>query len=127
MFRNAISFNGQLKDWDTAKVTNMAMLFNGATLFNQPIGSWDTAQVTTMEGMFLGARTFNQPLANWNVQKMQNFDEMSSKRQALIILSPRGKQIRPYQCLICFLKLMPLINHSTRGTLLEYCGWIICF
>ncbi|CAL6363888.1 unnamed protein product [Bathycoccus prasinos] len=69
-FRGKSTFNGDISNWNTAKVTTMYLMFRGASAFNQDIGNWNTAQVTTMYGIFLAASTFNQDIGNWNTEKV---------------------------------------------------------
>ena len=38
---NRTDFSG-LEHWDTSKVTNMRGMFRNAVSFNHPIGNWDT-------------------------------------------------------------------------------------
>merc|ERR1711957_57230 len=66
VFALAPSFNGDLSQWNTSRVTDMSGLFYGAVSFNRDISSWDVSSVTTMEyGMFHGAAAFNQNLCAW--------------------------------------------------------------
>jgi hypothetical protein len=73
MFESAISFNGNIIDWDinTTSAT-MTGMFENATAFNQPIGQWDVTAVTNMYKMFSEALLFNQNLENWNISKVAN-------------------------------------------------------
>ena len=52
-FGGKSTFNGDISNWNTGKVTNMQNMFRSASAFNQDIGSWNTAQVTTMYGHVL--------------------------------------------------------------------------
>ena len=70
------SFNQNLDNWDTGKVTTMIDMFNNAILFNQNIGSWNTYNVTSMYGMFYSAKSFDQNLGEWNVSNVVYFNEM---------------------------------------------------
>jgi surface protein len=76
MFLDTISFNQDISNWDTSKVTNMENMFNSAKAFNQPIGAWDTSNVTNMAGMFTRANAFNQPIGTWNTSKVTNMKNM---------------------------------------------------
>ena len=52
MFYVATEFNGDIEDWNTSNVTDMAWMFRFASSFNQDIGSWDVSKVTDMSWMF---------------------------------------------------------------------------
>ena len=65
MFRNASSFNQDIRRWKVGSVTNMAKMFNGAAAFNQDISRWDVSSVTNMGNMFKGATAFSQNLGRW--------------------------------------------------------------
>ena len=51
-FGGVSTFNGDITNWNTEKVTNMGYMFYHASAFNQDIGSWNTAQVTNMDICF---------------------------------------------------------------------------
>ena len=55
---------GEINNWDTSRVTNMARMFQGAESFNQPLNNWNVSNVKNMAWMFDIARSFNQPLNN---------------------------------------------------------------
>ena len=67
---------GNIKDWNTSKVTDMSYLFCDYNYFNQPIGEWDVSSVTSMNSMFSGAYYFNQPIGAWNTSKVTNMYTM---------------------------------------------------
>ena len=67
MFKNAISFNGNISSWDVFGITHMDEMFMGAQSFNQDISSWDVSNVIKMDRMFSGAESFNQNLTKWNI------------------------------------------------------------
>ena len=72
-FKNAVSFDGAIGNWDVSNVTDLSETFAFATSFNQDIGQWDTDQVTNLENTFNGASSFNQDLSNWNTASVTNF------------------------------------------------------
>jgi surface protein len=67
MFREAISFNKDIGNWNTSKVEIMSFMFQDAWSFNQDIGNWNTTNVKGMTGMFRNASSFNQDLSRWCV------------------------------------------------------------
>jgi surface protein len=79
MFREATSFDSNLRIWNTSKVTNMEDMFNGATAFNQPIGGWITSEVRNMSSMFNGATAFNQTIGDWETSKVEDMSYMFRK------------------------------------------------
>jgi surface protein len=64
--------------WDTLNVTSMSfMLFvpNGSTgSFNQNINNWNTIKVTNMTDLFSNQKAFNQLINNWNVSLVTAFN-----------------------------------------------------
>ncbi len=48
-------------------VCPVPLMFRDAISFNQPLENWNVYNVTDMFIMFWGASSFNQPLNNWNV------------------------------------------------------------
>jgi surface protein len=61
---------GDIVDWNTAAVSNMASLFSSKQTFNADISKWNVASVANMAGMFRDATAFNQNLASWNVLRV---------------------------------------------------------
>ena len=51
--------------------------------FNGNIGDWDTSKVTTMRGFLLGATSFNADLFKWNVSNVRDWDEAFQDTPAL--------------------------------------------
>jgi len=76
MFRSASAFNQDIGRWNIEKVTDMEWMFQTAIAFNQDIGSWDTAQVTNMENMFKYAFAFNQDIGSWGTVQVTNMGNM---------------------------------------------------
>ena len=76
MFNGASSFNGNITDWDTSKVTRMDNMFNGASSFNGTITDWDTSKVTRMNNMFAGASSFNGTITDWDTSKVTHMNNM---------------------------------------------------
>merc|ERR1719502_622496 len=56
------TFNEDISQWNTARVTDMRDMFRNAGSFDQPIGEWDTSGATTMKKMFYDAVAFDQPI-----------------------------------------------------------------
>ena len=50
-FEGAKSFNQDLSNFDTSKVTGMGKMFERAHAFNKDINGWDTSRVILMESM----------------------------------------------------------------------------
>ena len=46
----------------------MRNIFKNATSFNKDIGDWDTSKLSIMLGMFFNASSFNQDLTSWCVK-----------------------------------------------------------
>ena len=67
MFRNAAAFTGDVTGFPTEEVTNMSNMFRGAISINQDISGWSTYNVTSMEDMFRDAIAFDQDLSIWCV------------------------------------------------------------
>jgi surface protein len=78
MFTFAISFNGDINNWDVSNITDMSYLFNRASSFNQSLNNWDVSNVTNMDLMFFFATSFNQSLNNWDVSNLTDMSNMFS-------------------------------------------------
>ena len=76
LFHLCYTFNEDISKWDTSNVTTMEGMFNGAYKFNQPIGKWDTSKVTNMRGMFYIATSFNQDISGWDTSNVTNMFKM---------------------------------------------------
>merc|ERR1711904_767077 len=66
LFQGATSFNQDISNWDTARVTDMARMFQGASSFDQPIGSWNVAKVDDMNSIFRDTVSFKQDISAWS-------------------------------------------------------------
>jgi len=75
LFRGASSFNGDISQWNTGKVTTMLSMFYEATAFNRDL-AWDTSQVTDMALLFRGASSFNGDISQWNTGKVTTMRTM---------------------------------------------------
>jgi hypothetical protein len=92
-FTNMIgTFNQNIGNWNTSKVTNMQTLFQNQPLFNQDISTkvvtvggntytaWDTKEVNNMLGLFFIqsgiAGMFNQNIGNWNTSKVTTINSL---------------------------------------------------
>ena len=82
MFSDANVFNGDIRDWNVANVTDMRAMFGEAHAFNQDIGRWNVANVTNMFAMFGGARAFNQDIGRWNVANVTDMSLMFNAARA---------------------------------------------
>ena len=60
VFYNKIYFNGNISNWNTSSVIDMAGMFWEASKFNGDISNWNTSSVTDMRLMFLYASSFNR-------------------------------------------------------------------
>ena len=76
MFANTTSFNGDISNWNVAKVSNMDRMFWNATSFKVDISTWNVEKVTSMRGMFYSARLFNVDISKWVVSKVTKMNGM---------------------------------------------------
>jgi surface protein len=76
MFKNALSFNGNISNWDVSSVTNMNSLFEGASSFNQNLNSWDVSNVISMTSLFESASSFDGDVSDWDVSSVGTMRSM---------------------------------------------------
>lgn len=88
MFKEAVSFNKSINNWNTSSVTNVSLMFMRASVFNQDISTkqvtvnnqtytaWYTGSITNMRGTFMFASSFNQKIGNWDTSNVNNMWEM---------------------------------------------------
>ena len=78
LFKDKLTFNINISNWDVSNVISFGEMFRGAQAFNQDIGNWHTSSATNMNQMFLGASDFNQDLSSWNnnVSNVTNMAQM---------------------------------------------------
>lgn len=69
MFRNAVSFNQDISNWNIHNIDTCSLIFRDATSFNQDLNNWDMSNVRWSERMFDGAAAFNIPLTKWQFRK----------------------------------------------------------
>jgi surface protein len=72
MFLSAQLLNGDLSNWNTSTITDMAGTFFGTSSFNGNISTWNTANVTAMNSMFDYCDSFNGDISGWDVSKVTN-------------------------------------------------------
>jgi flagellin-like protein len=75
MFRDASSFNGDIRSWDTSSITDTSQMFRDASSFNQDISNWDVSNVQDMSGMLFGT-SFNQDISSWNISSATRINGM---------------------------------------------------
>ena len=74
MFSEASTFNRNLNDRKTGRVTSIQGMFARAKQFNGLIGSWDTSQVTSLDTAFSGAAAFQgNGIALWDTSRVTTF------------------------------------------------------
>lgn len=76
MFKDAVAFNQDIREWDVSHVTDMAAMFYYASAFNQDIRQWDVSKVTNMGYMFYYAADFNQDIGLWPIERDCDIDAM---------------------------------------------------
>lgn len=106
LIQNAISFNGDLSSFDTAKVTTMDFMFQGTTMFDQEaLVDWDVGSVSSFDGTFKSALAFSQNISSWNVSNVRPLCrcvvcDLYSTLLTLMILGSR-QQRSPWSLVIC--------------------------
>jgi hypothetical protein len=67
--------------WDTLNATNISYMFfiidGFIGSFNQNINNWNTIKVTNMTSMFSNQKAFNQLIDNWNVSLVTAFNQVT--------------------------------------------------
>ena len=79
MFEGARAFadqNGGLAGWDTSKVSSMYFMFSGASSFSTDLNKWDTSNVVTMAFMFAHAAKFNGNITGFDTRKVDSMQGM---------------------------------------------------
>jgi hypothetical protein len=83
MFYAAEVFNGDLSEWDTRGVKNMAFMFAHASAFvGGDLRKWNTERVETMNNMFYNASSFNGNVGRWSVGRVRDMQSMFSQTSA---------------------------------------------
>ena len=85
MFRDAITFNQDISDWDVSSVTIMKSMFSGAVAFNNggmPLDWSNTGMVTDMSFMFFLTDSFNQDISDWDVSAVKSMRSMFTQSDA---------------------------------------------
>ena len=66
--KGCASFDDDLSQWDTSKVTNLVGMFANYFSFNGDLSEWDTSNVTEMQLMFYCCNSlFTRPL-HWKTR-----------------------------------------------------------
>lgn len=75
LFQGQADFNEDIGLWNTSQVTNLSYLFNRASSFDQDLSAWDTHQVRYMDGIFNFATSFNGDIGSWSTPSLQSMDD----------------------------------------------------
>lgn len=71
------TFDADLSKWNTAKCTDMRIMFNGASKFKgKGLDVWDVGNVVDFECTFVNCDSFNADLSAWDVWNVKTMDEM---------------------------------------------------
>ena len=70
------SYNANLNDIDTSKITTMHHLFHGLDPHNIDISEWDVSNVDDFECMFWNCDKLDCNLDKWNIKKDAYMDYM---------------------------------------------------
>jgi gliding motility-associated-like protein len=76
MFSEAKSFNGDLQDWDVSNVTDMGSMFRNDSAFTSELSNWDVSNVNQMASMFNGATSFNSTISSWDISNVSSLSNM---------------------------------------------------
>lgn len=123
---DAIKLYGDIRYWDTSRVTDMRSLFRSCYTFNDDISSWNVCRVTQMDGMFAYTEAFNQPLSRWNVSNVKTMVGMFRHACSFngdLSLWDVGKVVI---CQICSLMLLVLTKTYQVGIQVKWSVWGLC-
>jgi len=92
MFENAITFNQDIKDWNTSAVTNMESMFNGATVFSRDLARWVVTETVPVVDMFKGSPmgTGGDREPTSDTPPLSYFNQAPCFDQDTLILCPTG-------------------------------------
>ena len=76
LFQNKHSFNDDLSLWDVSNVTSLRYLFNGCHSFNKDLSLWDTSNVSDMVGVFSYCKVFNSDISEWKTTNVTDMGGM---------------------------------------------------
>jgi len=77
IFRDAVSFDGDVDGWDTSNLTSLESSFRGTTSFNKSLSTWDVGNVLIFDGCFRDAKFFTGlGLPGWNTSSAISFSNM---------------------------------------------------
>ena len=60
-FNGAAGFNGDISNWDTAKVTSFKRMLLGAMKFDGDLSKWDVSSYPAGLPLYTGSTTLNPP------------------------------------------------------------------
>jgi len=72
MFFGASNFSGiGLSNWQVGLVENVAGMFTQASIFNGNLSAWNVSRVTSLRSTFLSCTSFNSDLSSWDVRRVE--------------------------------------------------------